>query len=192
MYTGTLVTLPGELGLAPEWKDEECETTCQERISACLMAFTNGDGDHVEIEMSAQFVLGIGHSAEYPFQEASFYGNIFVDPPQAFYCVGEDYASSGKNVTQLETRACEGYNEQDGTCPYTRTGLCNDLSTVRISDNTRLGNELLDRFFGDELFEDNKCRFTRSGDTSTSCKSGSGWAAKTWRNPITTFRKVKQ
>ena len=33
---------------------------------------------------------------------------------------------------------------------------------------------------------------TRTGDTATSCKSGSGFAAKTWLNPITTFRKVRE
>jgi hypothetical protein len=177
-YTDTLVTLPGELGLTPEWKDGECGETCQERISACLMAFTNGDGVHVDIEMSAQFTLGVGHSREFPYQEAVFYGNLFQDPPQAYYCVGEDYAVSGRGTSNLETRACEGYNEKDGTCPYVRTGVCGDANDGRS-----------DRF---SFFSADKCRFTRTGDTATSCKSGSGFAAKSWLNPITTFRKVRE
>ncbi|MEY4512834.1 MAG: hypothetical protein RLZZ450_4956 [Pseudomonadota bacterium] len=180
-FTGGLVVLSGELGLAPSWKDGECDGTCQERISACLMAFTNGDGEHVNIEMAAPFVLGTSHS--YRYQEASFYGNIFVDPPQAFYCVGKDFAENGLKITLLEERSCTGYNERDGKCPYKRVGYCESAFSLSLSDNTLRG--------------DKKCTYAVGSDTAKSCKDSSGnvlsllSSGKTWANPITTFRQSK-
>lgn len=181
-YTGALITLPGELGLAPEWADGDCSSACQEKVSACLMAFTNGDGEHVDIEMAAPFVLGTGHSYEYRYQEASFYGNMFVSPPKAFYCVGKDFAKSGLHITLLETRSCEGYNSKDGDCPYVNAGYCNNAFSLNVlSDNTLTGDE--------------KCSF--SGDTAYSCKDNSNtlglWStSKSWRYPITTFRRERE
>ena len=183
-YEGELTTLTGELGLAPQWKDNPCDATCQERVSACLMALTNGDGAHIELELSAPFTLGIGHSSGFPYQEASFFGNVFSDPPQAYYCVGKDYASSGFQVRLLETRACEGYNLRDGSCPYVWAGYCGNAFSLDPDDQT--------------LFGDNRCRFTstrsffRTGDTAVSCQDATGSDAKTWQNPITTFRNVRQ
>jgi hypothetical protein len=181
-YTGGLVVLRGEMGLATQWKDGQCDGTCQERISACLMAFTNGDGVHVDIEMSAPFVLGTDHT--YPYQEASFYGNLFTDPPQAYYCVGKDFAQSGLKITLLEERSCQGYNERDGKCPYKRVGYCEDAFSLSLSDNT--------------LTSARKCTYGRGSDTASSCKDSSGGtfsllsSGKSWSSPITTFRKEKQ
>jgi hypothetical protein len=57
-YTGGLVVLSGELGLAPEWKDKPCDRSCQEQISACLMAFTKGEGADVELQLSRTWQPG--------------------------------------------------------------------------------------------------------------------------------------
>jgi len=62
------------------------------------MAFTNGDGAHVDIEMAAPFTIGASHS--YPYQEAVFYGNIFSATPKAYYCVGKDFAKA-EGLTKL-------------------------------------------------------------------------------------------
>ena len=179
-YTGGLVVLKGELGLTPAWKESSCNNACQEKVSACLMAFTNGDGVNVNIEMSAPFALGVGHSKDYPYQEAAFYGNLFSEQAEGFFCVGKDYADLGRTVSLLEVRACEGYNIEDGDCPYTYTGLCNappfgsSFGTVASS----------------------KCQWTGSRlDTAVSC-TDSSWtwrsAGKRWAYPITTFRKVRE
>jgi Ca2+-binding RTX toxin-like protein len=98
------------------------------------MAFTNGDGAHVDIELAAPYTLGTSHT--YRYQEASFYGNVFLDKPAAFYCVGKDYAKSGSSIRLLETRSCLGYNEKDGTCPYVRAGYCNSAFSLNFADNT--------------------------------------------------------
>lgn len=174
-YTGGLVTLAGEVGLAPAWKDAGCDLTCQERVSACLMAFTNGDGNHVELEMTAPFTIGADHSSEFPYHEAAFFGNLFLEPAQAYYCVGRDYATSSG---QLETRACQGYNEQDGSCPYRKVGYCGEAPTSSRADQR----------------SDDRCTFVSGSeaerDTAKSCKTSSSFLAKTWSNPITTFRDV--
>jgi hypothetical protein len=168
-YTGGLVTLAGEVGLASEWKDGACDTTCQEKISACLMAFTNGSGEHVEIELAGHNELGANHA--YRYQEAAFYGNIFLDPPKAFYCVGDDYYYRGR---QLETRACSGYNERDGECPYVRAGECNpEMGSVE---------------------NDDRCDFPRHSEAALSCKEAPsrGRNERSWSNPITTFRQQRR
>ncbi len=187
-YTGGLVTLTGELGLAPQWKDGDCDNTCQERVSACLMALTNGDGAHVDVELAAPFVLGTSHT--YRYQEASFFGNLFLDKPEAYYCVGKDYAQNGIRITLLEERSCTGYNEKDGSCPYQRVGYCENAISLSLSDNTLTG--------------DRKCSYSFGSDTANSCKDSSSGSngglfglsllsrGKTWSNPITTFRNVKQ
>ena len=35
--------------------------------------------------------MGWGKSSNHPYQEGSFFGNIFTSPPQAFYCNGKDF-----------------------------------------------------------------------------------------------------
>jgi len=176
-YTGGVVTLAGELGLAPGWKDGQCDGPCQEKMSACLMALTNGDGDHVDVELAAQYTLGASHS--YAYQEAAFYGNIFQDPPQAFYCVGKDYGNALISVNLLEERSCSGYNDQTGgECPYKRVGFCNAILTINPFN---LGS----------LLESNMCDFGflfSKTDAAKNCKK----SGKPWAYPITTFRKVKQ
>jgi hypothetical protein len=164
-YTGALVRLPGEIGLTPRWVTDSCDTTCQQWISACLMAFTNGSGAHVAIEMSASNgALGGGHA--YPYQEAAFYGNLFVSPPEAYYCAGADFDGvnvGAANVGELDARACAGYTGQ--SCPYLNTGACN----AKLTDPLGLSS--------------GRCRFADA--YAKGCKSG----PKTWSAPITTHRQ---
>jgi hypothetical protein len=145
------------------------------------MALTNGDGDHVDVELAASYTLGTGHS--YAYQEASFFGNIFQDPPKAYYCVGKDYGDALISVNLLESRSCSGYNERDGVCPYQRVGFCNAILTINP-------------FNLPTLVESKKCDFGGTlllglfqGDTAKTCKSNTG---ASYAYPITTFRKIKQ
>jgi hypothetical protein len=91
------------LGLAPAWKTGACDTTCQEYISACMIAHINTAGVHIPLWIVAQHpAVGWGLDPGYPNQEGSFFGNIFVtgahgyavnNVPQvaAFYCNGVAY-----------------------------------------------------------------------------------------------------
>jgi hypothetical protein len=124
-YTGNVIQLTGEIGFAPEWQTGNCETACQEKVSACLMALTNGTGQHVNIELSAPFTVGTGHSASRCMNEAMFYGNLFTSPPNGFYALGTDAdgiisnsSGGGWDVGQIR---CSAYGA--GQCPYKKAGI---------------------------------------------------------------------
>src|SRR6185436_12394159 len=82
----------GQLGLAPEWKNGACGTSCEESISACVMAHVNTTGNHYPLWLiGPQSSLGWGRNNSTPFIEAAFFGNIFVSPLRAYYCNGPDW-----------------------------------------------------------------------------------------------------
>src|SRR3954452_23695779 len=42
---------PGAMGVAPEWLDDTCDRACEEKVSSCLIAFTNRTGKHVNLSL---------------------------------------------------------------------------------------------------------------------------------------------
>ena len=55
-----------------------------------MLAHVNASGEHVALWLDGENdALGWGQSSNYPYQEGSFFGNIFVSPPQAFFCNGK-------------------------------------------------------------------------------------------------------
>jgi hypothetical protein len=123
-YTGNVIRLSGEIGFAPEWENGSCDTTCQEKVSACLMALTNASGQHVNLELSAPFVVGTGHSSSRCMNEAMFYGNLFTSPPNGFYALGTDadgVISNGGGSWDVGKIRCDGWGT--GQCPYTNSGV---------------------------------------------------------------------
>jgi hypothetical protein len=167
-YTGGLISLVGESGVAPEWADGQCSTACEEKISSCLMALTNGAGNHVQVELSQNdSAIGGGHS--YPYQEAAFYGNVFSSPPKAFFCVGKDFTGFlGTDLGSAQQRACSGYSLLGASCPYVKAGNCSGV-----------------------LLTPGMCSFSNS--SADSCKSGGGLfsSSTTWNYPMTTYRLTK-
>jgi hypothetical protein len=98
----------GSVGLAPEWKSNSCSTSCQEKVTACLLALTNGPGNSVELELSGRSPLGYGHS--FSGYEATFFGNIFSSSPKAYFCFGNSLYT---------TRMCQNYESNTpDSCPY--------------------------------------------------------------------------
>ncbi|MFT3922315.1 MAG: hypothetical protein QM778_07255 [Myxococcales bacterium] len=61
-HTGGIITLHGELGLAPEWKATRCDSNCEEKVRACLMARANASGKQVQLELLDYDVQGPGRS----------------------------------------------------------------------------------------------------------------------------------
>jgi hypothetical protein len=92
---GVNYSFQGQLGFAPQWETGACDVVCQEYLSACLMAHVNTSGTHVPLFVVSE-AKGIGWdlSADYPNQEGSFFGNLFVlgahgvdaTSVAAFYC----------------------------------------------------------------------------------------------------------
>ena len=76
---GTSYTFQGLLGMAPQWQNGACDTTCQENVSACMLAHVNTAGIHVPLWMVAQnAAVGWGQDPEFPNQEGAFFGNVFT------------------------------------------------------------------------------------------------------------------
>ena len=84
---------PGLMGLAPQWSKQPLTLTEQRRVSSCLFARTNFFGKPVIISLRSD-VSTMPDSVkanrrerkEFPFFEAGFFGNIFLEQPQAFVC----------------------------------------------------------------------------------------------------------
>jgi hypothetical protein len=96
-------TFQGRVGLAPEWKYGSCGTSCQEWVSACLLARTNEFGKKVQIDMRAPHsAIGTSPgSTEFNQQEGAFFGNLFSNPPAAYACMGSAWANA-----QMVQRGC--------------------------------------------------------------------------------------
>jgi hypothetical protein len=83
---------PGSLGVAPEFETGLCDVTCQERVSACLLAHVNNSGAHIELWLDSESNIGWGQSTDYPYQEGSFFGNLFTaNTWSGYYCLGKDW-----------------------------------------------------------------------------------------------------
>jgi len=94
--TGASYSFAGAIGLAPTWETGTCDYTCQQWISACMLAHVNTAGIHVPIWIVGQnAALGWGQSASYPNQEGTFFGNIFQlntsGHTDAYYCEGPGF-----------------------------------------------------------------------------------------------------
>jgi hypothetical protein len=93
---GVSHTFAGGLGLAPTWETGSCDSTCQQWLSACMLAHVNTAGINVPLYMVGQHAnIGWGQSAAYPNQEGTFFGNIFmtnnVGKVDAYYCNGPGF-----------------------------------------------------------------------------------------------------
>jgi hypothetical protein len=224
-YTGNLSPVwTGELGLAPAWLDGGSDAATyldadgMEVVSACLMAFTNGRGVHVHIEMNGvgkASSLG-GHDTSsgnwFKYQEAAFFGNLFVTPPTSNYCVGKDYvgilSTLGGGLGAVDVRACGGY--PSGQCPYASAGDCesvangitstgtNEVDAIGTGSNPTNGGcqpGLLPGVIGCAPTGDHACKFVGTscglfgcGSSPfrdvTTCSTGS----TTWNNVIYTYK----
>ena len=88
---GVSYTFPGAIGVAPALKNGPCDVACQERVSACMLAHVNNSGMNIDIWLDSEGAIGWGTSPDFPYQEGSFFGNLFPNPWQGFYCNGKGY-----------------------------------------------------------------------------------------------------
>jgi hypothetical protein len=126
--TGELQTLQGAVGMAPEWETGACETSCQEWVTACMLAHVNLTGNHVGIWLTSSHPsVDWSTSPDYPNEEAAYFGNLFAPSPKAFVCYGENV-----RVNPIPGRVCVG----DRQCPYadpylTSGGYCETRSACQ-------------------------------------------------------------
>jgi len=126
--TGTSYTYAGLIGTAPEWETGTCNTTCQERMSACLLAHVNTSGVHIPIWLDSEGAIGWGQNTSYPYQEGSFFGNIFVNPPKGYFCNGRDFDSG-----TVPGRLGAGQSNAPYSDPFGTPGPCSPSCTASSS-----------------------------------------------------------
>jgi hypothetical protein len=119
---GTSYTFEGSLGLAPAWKTNACDLSCQRWVSACMLARLNKAGEHLEISLRGEHPALKAPKSEhktYESREATYYGNLFAAPDQIFVCLspdkselprvcGDDMAECPMNVVGSCAQACRG------------------------------------------------------------------------------------
>lgn len=119
---GQTLEFHGQLGLAPQWKDDACDVDCQQWVTACLLARTNTSGQGVDIWLSAEHPsIGLGVSSDFPHYEATYYGNLFEGSPSQSLCLGSE---AGVVASSLNGRTCAG--EDPEACGFTSYGACED------------------------------------------------------------------
>jgi hypothetical protein len=124
---GTLVELSGGLGLASAWGDDNnsCPKECQELVSACVMARVNAQGHHIPLSMrgldSSSPALGSSSTerADYPKEEATYFGNLFVSPPALYAC-------NSTSHPKLISRPCGPEDSRDA-CVIRILGNCDQI-----------------------------------------------------------------
>jgi hypothetical protein len=63
-------------------------------MTACLLAHVNTSGVHIPIWLDSEGGIGWGQNVSFPYQEGSFFGNVFVNPPKGYFCNGKDFGSA--------------------------------------------------------------------------------------------------
>jgi hypothetical protein len=89
---GVDYSFQGELGLAPKWGavGGQCNTACQEWVSACVMARVDFLGEKVSISVrgaQSALVPSPTELAAYTYREGAYYGNIFLTTPVRDACI---------------------------------------------------------------------------------------------------------
>jgi hypothetical protein len=96
---GVSYTFAGQLGVAPGWKDNSCDSACQQAVSSCMLAHVNTTGVHIPLWLvSPLSSIGWGTNPQFPNREGSFFGNVMLTNPQsgvvdAFYCNGPGFST---------------------------------------------------------------------------------------------------
>ncbi len=128
MSTGQSFT--GNLGLATQWANGSCDQSCQGWVSACLLAHANALGQEVSISprgSNASLSWNSGIENTYSYQEAAFYGNLFLPAGQRTMqaCSGIGLYETQPGDTGvsefLQGRVCG-----TGACEFSYAGLCQD------------------------------------------------------------------
>jgi hypothetical protein len=115
---GTKYTFAGDLGVAPQWKYQRCDGSCQRWVSACMLARVNAKGEHVEISMRGAnpgLALEKGERKQFTDLEGAYWGNLFERHPVLVGCY--------PRATPALTRVC-GPSLAD--CPMEVSGPCED------------------------------------------------------------------
>lgn len=125
-------SFPGLIGLAPEWRAGACAEDCQQRVSACLLAFVNRTGKHVQVSLTsaaASMVAKLGPNGDdrpFPNQEGAFFGNVWTG--KTFSCRG---AGAGKGPQVKRFCAIDPASCSSNLATFVDAGRCDDACEMR-------------------------------------------------------------
>ncbi|HVV51339.1 MAG TPA: hypothetical protein VHO06_16840 [Polyangia bacterium] len=114
----THYTLPGDMGLAPQWgmPNGSCDGSCQRWVSACVLARVDAAGIDREISIRGANLALLptwSELATYTQREATYFGNLFITGQPRYLCL-----SPGQSQDQ---RVC---GDSLAGCPMTVVGSC--------------------------------------------------------------------
>jgi hypothetical protein len=194
---GQWYTFAGAIGLCPDWKwgaiNDTNHKSCQNALSACLMAHINTAGVHVPIwldagPMSTGTPIGWGTNSAYPNQEGSFFGNIIqtgdlgnigmsgITAPVGYFCEGSNF---GDGVVAGRIGSTQG-----GT-PY-RNAFAG--MSVHTCDNN---NGYVTGQYSNGVYKNDGSKWPADGwqaikAPGTNYVYQNGEAITVWRNPVFT------
>jgi len=170
VYRRSEVRDAGQLGLGAGWQAGLMSSAEQEKVSSCLLARVNSRAKTVSIDMFGPMPgMTSATSAElaaYSVQEGAFFGNLFLDTPQAFVC-------GLAVIAETEFRACDVYG----------CGLVKPLLTQGTHVKGYLDKGTA--YVLADCFSDASCAKGSLGGGYAYVKSCSA-GARTWSYPITT------
>lgn len=136
-------SFPGGMGLAPEWATRPLTAAQQRRVSACMLARTNRFGVPVQISIrsdAADAPESLRTDADerraFPFFEAGFFGNLFLEKPEGYVCTGETPPQRTPHLRSL-LRVCSlpmtGEHAASGIsrCGFVMVGACKEHAFVQ-------------------------------------------------------------
>ena len=169
---GVSYTFPGKLGVATQWLNGMCDMDCQERVSACMLAHVNNAGVHISIWLDSEGALGWGRDPNFPFEEGSFFGNLFPSTKNA----------AGQIVSTLGGRDWEGF-------------YCNGKDWDSGSVPGRLGQPIATNVYKNPFGSPNPCTYAGVEHTTNGVHDGFvsvteqvSYPVKTWNHVATVYR----
>ncbi len=108
-HEGNAWLYPGLLNLAPQWVEGSCDTSCQRWMSACLLAHVNATGSHVPISLRAnhpELAPNDEEKEKFDFVEGAFFGQLFIEEPELYSCIGQNWAGRLFAEDDSDTREC--------------------------------------------------------------------------------------
>jgi hypothetical protein len=126
----------GSMGLAPGWATRPLNDREQRMVSACIFARTNYFGVPVQISMRSDAAdapeslrSDSSEQRDYPFFEGGFFGNLFLEKPEAYVCTGDDSPARMAHLRAL-LRVCSLPLQQQhaslpvSQCHFVIAGAC--------------------------------------------------------------------
>ncbi len=131
-------SFPGGMGLAPEWATQPLTAAQQRRVSACMLARTNRFGVPVQLSIRSEATdapeslrTDADERRAFPFFEAGFFGNLFLEQPEGYVCTGETQPQRTPHLRSL-LRVCSlpmsGAHAASGIsrCGFVMVGACKE------------------------------------------------------------------